>query len=497
MNYKKLFKEIENKPHKIIAKKTLDTLKDLDTVNAKLLKCYCNNILQNYKLVEKESKALLKLEIPKNQIPNLYLTYAHALKMNNKWAKALLMLQVGDIKHPSHAFDKPTAEAEKHIKQNWNSKLFAKLHIDRKFEKINPKLPAITLNKYTKVFKNFVATKDVSFTVGHGVIHGFIGPNGSGKTTSIKAMIGAYISEKGQISINGHPAGSANANALIGYIPERASFPKHLNCIDYLSTMGELSGLKNKHAHVKAIKILSNLGLEQHAKRKPISFSSGMQKKILLAQALITDPDILILDEPAANLDPTARKELFDELIKLRKQGKTILLSSHILAELERLINEVTFIYHGKIIFSGLISEIDNSNSDVFIKTSDNHAISQFIKDKHPNYEVAGDLKTEIAVKDLTLIQTKELFQEITRYPKIIIKSLRANDLQSIYDKLVSEAEIQERKEKSIEKTRERVLNQQKRNDSKFRKTRENIQENNALSVVEHRSKTKVRKGKK
>ena len=326
-----------------------------------------------------------------------------------------------------------------------------KVHNRLNLQPINYQLPAITLQNYTKKFRKFVATKNVSFTVGHGVIHGFIGPNGSGKTTTIKALIGAYISEKGQISINGHPAGSQNANGLIGYIPERASFPKHLNCIDYLSIMAQLSGLMPKEARPKAKIILKELGLEEHAKRKPITFSSGMQKKILLAQALITNPDILILDEPAANLDPTARKELFDELIKLRQQGKTILLSSHILAELERLIDEVTFIYKGKVVFSGKVAKIENENSDVYIKTSDNKAISDFIKKQYSKYQITGDLKTEIIVKNLNAAQAKELFSYITTYPDISIKSLRANDLQSIYDKLIVQAELDIRKTEQID----------------------------------------------
>ena len=138
--------------------------------------------------------------------------------------------------------------------------------------------PAISLSRYTKVFKKFVATKDVTFNVGHGVIHGFIGPNGSGKTTTIKAIIGAYISKKGQVSINGHPAGSREGNSLIGYIPERASFPKHLNCINYLTIMGQLSGLKKRYVRKRAIEIIKELGLEKYSYRKPITFSSGLQK---------------------------------------------------------------------------------------------------------------------------------------------------------------------------------------------------------------------------
>lgn len=254
--------------------------------------------------------------------------------------------------------------------------------VKRKTQKLNKKYPALEVKNYTKKFGDFTSVNKASFKVKQGVIHGFIGPNGSGKTTTIKAMIGAYIPTSGDIFINNQKARTKNANNLIGYIPERASFPKHLNTIKYLTSMGQLSGLKKRDAKKKSRKIIEALGLKIHAKRKPTGFSSGMQKKILLAQALLTDPSILILDEPAANLDPTARKELFDQLIELRKQGKTILISSHILSELERLINEVTFIYYGKIIYSGNLKLAQNNDiSDTFIRSNKNKELMKMLKD--------------------------------------------------------------------------------------------------------------------
>ena len=316
---------------------------------------------------------------------------------------------------------------------------------------IDISIPSIHVDKYYKKFKKFVAARDVSFKVGHGVIHGFIGPNGSGKTTIIKAMIGAYIPTKGTIYINGHKAGSHDANNLIGYIPERASFPNHLNSIDYLVAMGELSGLKNKVAKERASEVLKALGLEAHAKRKPKSFSSGMQKKILLAQSLLTNPNILILDEPAANLDPTARKELFDQLIELRKQGKTILISSHILAELERLIDEVTFIYYGEVIYSGGVKKLTHGKSDVFIKSLDNQKLALFLKKN--KYKPSGDIKTEIVIKNLTREQADKLLKTLNT-SKVSILSFRANDLQSVYDKLITKSEKENRGKQQVGKNK-------------------------------------------
>ena len=147
---------------------------------------------------------------------------------------------------------------------------------------VDSSIPALEVKNYTKKFRKFTATSDVNFEVGHGVIHGFIGPNGSGKTTTIKAMIGAYVPTEGEILINGHNAGSTKANKLIGYIPERASFPKHLNTLKYLTAMGELSGVSSKESKKRAWEILKALKMEKQAKRKPINFHQVCKRKFFL-----------------------------------------------------------------------------------------------------------------------------------------------------------------------------------------------------------------------
>ena len=326
-------------------------------------------------------------------------------------------------------------------------------------EKINKEFPAIEVKGYTKKFRKFVATKDVTFTVGHGVIHGFIGPNGSGKTTTIKAMIGAYLATEGSILINGHKAGSIDANKLIGYIPERASFPSYLNTMQYLTNMGELSGLKKKVAKKRSAMILEALGLQDHAKRKPSSFSSGMQKKILLAQSLLNDPKILILDEPAANLDPTSRKELFDQLMMLRDQGKTIIISSHILSELERLIDEVTFLFYGEVISTGPTKAFNKRSSSVFIRAQDNEELIQFLKSK--KYNINSHNKTEIEVPNVTRETADKILKEIS-LSNIKIISYRSNDLQSVYDDLVQEANEKHRGNQMIGKKKSIAMKRSK-----------------------------------
>ncbi|WP_425380444.1 ABC transporter ATP-binding protein [Spiroplasma endosymbiont of Stenodema calcarata] len=228
--------------------------------------------------------------------------------------------------------------------------------------KPNPNL-AIEISEFTKRFKKFVAVDNIDMKVASGKIHGFIGPNGSGKTTTIKSLIGAIIPTNGYFGIDGLKANSSDAKKIIGYIPENARFPKHLNVYQYLVEMSYLRDIPYKDGKIKAKKILENLNLWKFRNKNPNTFSSGMKKKVLLAQALIADPKVLILDEPAANLDPTARQELFNDLIRVKKQGKTILICSHILTELQDLADEITILNYGKVVFSGAVI---NSNQNYY-----------------------------------------------------------------------------------------------------------------------------------
>jgi ABC-2 type transport system ATP-binding protein len=306
---------------------------------------------------------------------------------------------------------------------------------------VDPNLPAISIKNYTKTFKKFVAVQDINMVVGQGKIHGFIGPNGSGKTTIIKTLIGAYVYKNGTININSFKAGTVNANSLIGYIPERASFPSHLNCIQYLQSMAEISGFSRKDSKIKSQQIMEELKLTHLSTRNPNKFSSGMQKKILLAQALLNDPYVLILDEPAANLDPVARKDLFDTLFLLKNSGKSVLISSHILSELERIVDEVTFIHYGKIIYSGNLDKFDGLTQDVFIKSKDNEALSTFLNDL--GYETVLNLGNELVVKNIEDQFRKKLQYNIS-LSGIEIIVYRSSDLMSIYDYLLKKQEVVE-----------------------------------------------------
>lgn len=224
--------------------------------------------------------------------------------------------------------------------------------------------PIVEIKNLTKHYKGREksAINNISFNIYEGRFHAFIGANGAGKTTTIKSIIGAYSKYKfsGQILINGKPNDHLEVKKIIGYIPEDAKFPKKMILKDYLYVMTRLSGLSSSESKKKVNTILRDLKLESLKNKKPYNFSSGQKKRVLLAQSLIHDPKILIMDEPAANLDPIARHDLFDSLVNLQKQGKAIFISSHILDEIGKYANQCTILDGGEVVFDGAIRSSDD-----------------------------------------------------------------------------------------------------------------------------------------
>ena len=166
-----------------------------------------------------------------------------------------------------------------------------------------------------------------------------------------------------------------------------------------------------------------------------------MKKKLLISQALIHNPDILILDEPASGLDPNSRKYLFNLLLDLKKKGKTILISSHILSELNEIVDEITVVNLGKIIFSGMHSNTDNK-SDLFLKSTDNTSLVVFIKKEFPQFKFLIQNNDEIMIQNLTAKQGDKLLNKITSKTSVSIKSFHYSNLDSIYNKIISQDNI-------------------------------------------------------
>lgn len=203
------------------------------------------------------------------------------------------------------------------------------------------------------------ALKDLTLEIQEGEIFGYLGPNGSGKTTTIKMLLGLIFPTLGWIEILGSRAiTSASIKSNIGYLPEGAYYPDFLRGEEILAYYGKLYGLRGSDLKRRINETLDMVGMQHARKRLLRGYSKGMRQRIGLAQALISDPRILILDEPTTGLDPIARKEIRDILIDLRSQGKTLLISSHELLEVELISNRVGILFDGVLQTVGSIDDL-------------------------------------------------------------------------------------------------------------------------------------------
>lgn len=235
----------------------------------------------------------------------------------------------------------------------------------------------------TKRFGKFTAVDGIDLAVKKGTIHGFIGPNGAGKTTTMKMLIGALRPTKGGGTIGGSRIGSLESRNAFGFSPEHPMFYNSMTAFDYLVYLGRVSGLGKNEAGKRATELLKWLDLDEFAAKKVGGFSAGMRQKLSLAQAMIHEPELLILDEPTANLDPAGRLNIINKLRQLCKErGMTVFISSHILSELEKLVDDVTLINHGKLVTKAALGKEAVAGEEYLLKTSDAEKVLKELK-KH------------------------------------------------------------------------------------------------------------------
>lgn len=217
----------------------------------------------------------------------------------------------------------------------------------------------IVFHDITKVFKNGVfinahkALSNLSFSVNQGETLGLIGPNGAGKSTSIRLLMDFIRPDKGNIQIFGKSPRFPDLRQKIGYLPEVANFPANLNVCNLLHFTGATCNIPKTTIGDRSQELLTQLDLWKVRYRPLRSYSKGMQQRANFAIALLNDPELLILDEPMSGLDPIGRKKIIDLIGQLKKAGKTILFCSHILEDVDRLVDNVLLLNNGKKIFHG------------------------------------------------------------------------------------------------------------------------------------------------
>ena len=259
--------------------------------------------------------------------------------------------------------------------------------------------PVVETRGLTKVFQDFWlrprvrAVVDLNLLIKEREVFGMLGPNGSGKSTTIKLLLGLLFPTRGQISILGHAPTDVAAKARIGYLPEETHLYPFLNARETLDFYGRLFHINRRERNRRIDMLLTMVGLEAHQRRPVGEYSKGMQRRIGLAQALINDPDLLILDEPTSGMDPIGTRQIKDLILQLRDRGKTILLSSHLLADVEDICDRITILYGGRERATGTVSELLTDEGTTSIET--------------------GRLKPETIDRIKAVIATEESGQEV------------------------------------------------------------------------------------
>ena len=223
---------------------------------------------------------------------------------------------------------------------------------------------AIETFALTKIFSDWwgrakvYAVDDLNLQVHRNEVFGFLGPNGSGKTTTLKMLLGLLHPTKGRALVLGGDGADPKINARVGFLPEESYLYKYLNARETLDFYGRLFGLPPKLRKMRIEALLDMVGLKAVANRAVGTFSNGMARRIGLAQALINDPDLLILDEPTTGLDPIGTRQIKDLIIQLSERGKTILLCSHLLADVEDVCDRIAILYGGRIQSQGRVRDL-------------------------------------------------------------------------------------------------------------------------------------------
>ncbi|MCX7623009.1 MAG: ABC transporter ATP-binding protein [Thermomicrobium sp.] len=217
---------------------------------------------------------------------------------------------------------------------------------------------AIETRGLRKIYGDRVALEDLTLTVGYGEVFGFLGPNGAGKTTAVKMLVGLIRPTAGTGWVLGRPLGDAHARRQIGYLPELFRFHDWLTGEELLDLHAQLYGLSRAERRRRIPEVLELVGLTDAAHRRIRTYSKGMQQRIGIAQALLGSPRLVILDEPTSALDPLGRREVRDVIRRLRAEGVTVFLNSHLLSEVEAVCDRVAFVNRGRVIAIGPLDEL-------------------------------------------------------------------------------------------------------------------------------------------
>ena len=224
--------------------------------------------------------------------------------------------------------------------------------------------PAVLLRGVTKIFpvpwqrRSVVALHDLNLEVAAGQIYGLLGPNGSGKSTTLKIILGLISPTRGRAQVFGRESDRVASHESVGFLPESPDFYKYLTGEETLRFYGKLCGLRGVRLNNRVAELLALVGLTNAGGRRLSGYSKGMLQRIGLAQALVQEPELLILDEPTAGVDPAGAREIRDLILELKGRGITVLLSSHLLGQVQEICDRIGILANGVLVREGSLSEL-------------------------------------------------------------------------------------------------------------------------------------------
>lgn len=299
----------------------------------------------------------------------------------------------------------------------------------------------IETTNLTKHYGDLKAVRGIDLTVERGSIHGFVGPNGAGKSTTMGMLVGTITPTVGEATIGGKPAGSQAALEKVGFAPQDPVFYESMSARQYLRYMGTVAGVDGSVTD-RVEELLEWLELSEAADQSIEGYSGGMLRRLSLAQAMVHDPEVLILDEPTAELDPQGRSAIIEALQRLTDEGKTVFVSSHILAELEQFIETVSVIKDGQLVMTGPLSEVQASVETTFIvESTDDDALEGLLAEQ-PSVSRTEREQGELAVWTSDPAAFSSALPAVCAEAGLGLRSLqRGGDLEDAFLEMVGEEE--------------------------------------------------------
>ena len=245
--------------------------------------------------------------------------------------------------------------------------------------------PVIQIRNLTKIYRDFWGRKKVravnslSLDVHQGEVFGLLGPNGSGKTTTLKMLLGLLFPTEGEITILGKKASDVSKNERIGYLPEESYLYRFLNAEETLDFYGRLFKISRAERKRRTDELIEMVGIKHARRRQLKEYSKGMTRRIGLAQALINNPDLILLDEPTSGLDPLGSRDMKDLILKLKAQGKTVVMCSHLLADVQDVCDRIAILYGGELKVLDRVDDLvkDQGMTQIMSSTLSDEAIAE------------------------------------------------------------------------------------------------------------------------